>query len=144
MKTNRIGFFHILLVIGLLVVGSFAYKQYEKGQDRKAVEASLLKLNEAFVDWLDVAKVAMSAPRVALAGPVGKLGEIKKSTSQIDAPFCAEQAKAVLVFAMSDQIEAFLHFMQQEEAMLMEKSAKARARFDEFSKLRDDCKSEWL
>jgi hypothetical protein len=144
MAKKRIGFFHILLAICLLVVGFFGYKQYEKGQNRKSVETSLVRLNDAFIDWLDVARVASSAPRVALAGPVGKLGEIKKSTSQIEAPFCAERVKAALVASMADQIDGFLYFMRQEEAMLLEKAAKARAGFDAFSKMRDDCKKEWL
>ncbi len=71
---------------------------------------------DAIVDeWDDALQIANSTARMSLAGPLGELQEINRSTKQVDVPECASLSHGSLLSYQEKTIEGFLSFMAQAE-----------------------------
>lgn len=85
-----------------------ASKQKDKAEFDKAVE----RLNDIVRRWKDAYSLANSTARIALAGPVARLQEIRRETENTLVPECLEKAKGELLVGMNETNDAFIFFMQ--------------------------------
>lgn len=145
------GLFHIILIIIIVATGGVSWKAYQKQQaeaeikanldrERAEIKKSINELNAIFEKWGDADKLATSAPRVALAGPVARLQEIKRETAAMNIAPCLLDAKTALVEGMSLRIDAYVSFMQQRN--LADDLISSIGKFRDFEQLMRVCKEK--
>jgi len=150
-KQRGFGLFHIILIIIIVAIGSVSWKTYQKRQIEAEIKASLEKeradikisvtdLKAIFEKWGDADKLASSSPRVALAGPVARLQEIKRETGAMNIAPCLKDAKTALVEGMSLRIDAYVSFMQQRN--LADEMIASIGKFHEFEQIMLACKDK--
>jgi len=107
-----------LLVIVLAIGGAVWWKLNERWQreaaviaERAAVAAQMREQQRLLVRWDDARKVANSAPRVALSGPVTQLQEVKRAVERQAASGCLARPTRELLSAMGMVIDGFVVFM---------------------------------
>jgi len=84
--------------------------------EEKCSREEYLDLIEPYYEqWADVAKLAASTPRIALAPSIERLQEIRREVAALDVPECAEFTHESLVEFMSAQIDGFLAFLGDDE-----------------------------
>lgn len=71
-------------------------------------------INGRASEWDDANTLANSTGRIALAGPVGQLQQIRRSTDALSVPWCAESSKRLLLKGMDHTINGYLCFMRDE------------------------------
>jgi Tfp pilus assembly protein PilE len=150
-RQRGFGLFHIILIILIVAIGSVSWKTYQKTQaeaeikarlekERNEIKKSISDLETTFEKWSDADKIASSAPRVALAGPVARLQEIKRETAAMNFAPCLANAKTALVEGMSLRIDAYVSFMQQRN--LADDMIASIGKFREFEQLMLVCKEK--
>lgn len=101
-------------------------------QKRRASEPDLDNLLKAVEKWEESAKLARSTARIALAGPVAKLQEIKASAKDMAVSDCYKPARAALVGWMDLGIDELIEFMSKNEIAAMLKQVQAISAEREF------------
>lgn len=61
--------------------------------------------------WIDAEKLALSAPRVALAGPIATMQALARDAESVQVPSCMAEAKAALGSITSKSATALLSFL---------------------------------
>jgi len=102
----------VLLCAILTASGRVYYFNGPCGVNR--VKDAGLALAGQFGAYQGAHDIAVSAARIALAGPAGELQKIYLETEKIEVPGCMEHAKSELVAMMDSDIEVFLVFMSEE------------------------------
>ena len=112
----------INLLVGLvaalcivLVAGGVGWHYFYGPCGVNRVKESGLALADQFDAYHDAYDIAASTSRIALAGPVLQLQQVKRDTELIAVPACMEGAKNELVLTIDTSIEAFLAFMSQDD-----------------------------
>ena len=77
----------------------------------KRVEASVVQLRSQADKWGDAVQLVSRTPRIALAGPVGRLQDIRRETREMVMAPCADHARNLLVRSMDHTIDAVMAFM---------------------------------
>jgi hypothetical protein len=80
------------------------------------VKTAGLALADQFDAYKAAYDVAASTSRIALAGPVMQLQQVKRDTQLLAVPPCMEGAKNELILVVDNSIQAFLEFMSQNDA----------------------------
>lgn len=105
-----------LLVLLIVFAGAVGYKLKAKAdaeKERAAITSAVVALQAYGPKWSDAFAIANSTGRIALAGPVAKLQEIRRAVADADAPLCLQANKRYLAAAMQEVIDGFLQFMAQ-------------------------------
>lgn len=79
---------------------------------RGPAEAS--QLVDLYKRWIDAEKLAGSTARVALAGPVGALQELRRQAEAVQAPSCLTDTHKSLVKLLGASVDSYLSFMRQD------------------------------
>lgn len=146
-KQRGFGLFHIIIIVAIVFVGGLGWRAHQKAelaaahaQEKAEIEKSFGEMRALFGRWADAEKLASSAPRVALAGPVASLQEIKRQVAALTVAPCLVEAKQALETGMSYRVDAYIAFMQQSSISAdMEVST---GQFEKFSKLALACKEK--
>lgn len=135
-KRNEKGFsFYLFFLVIVVVIGSVVWwKNNEKNQRqeqaraaklleeqarqfrKKEFEKAVSSLGGVYARFEDTFKLANHTSRIALAGPVGRLQEIKREAASLTVPSCLAEAKKKMMLGMDEIIGAFIQFMKNEEA----------------------------
>lgn len=65
--------------------------------------------------WIDLDTLARSTGRIALSGPVGKMQDLLREAKAVHVADCAQDAKKALVSLISDDTDAMIDFMGQND-----------------------------
>ena len=90
----------------------FEKKMLVEQQNKRAFEKAINTLMALYSKWQDAEKIANVTARIALAGPVGDLQQIKRDADALEVPECMAQTKNKLTRAMGFKINNFLFFME--------------------------------
>lgn len=133
----------LLLVIVVAIGGGVLWKLNTKWQREAAIEAErtaillqILQQSRLLGRWVDALSLAESTPRVALAGPVSKLQELKREAEKQTVSGCLVEPTANLTAAMDLMIDGFLIFMRDAsgaERRMAEKSELAKDKLAQYS-----------
>lgn len=98
------------------------------------------QLQDVVLRWNDAVMLADSTPRMALAGPLAELQEVRREALAIDVPDCAAPAHDELILFMEGIIDGFLSFLGDDaDAIVTRKFDDAfdhfRAFLDEMEKI---------
>lgn len=118
-KQRGLGIVPIILILAAVIAAAAGYRSWSKSEEKKAEIAAYEKERTALrnqVDkWQDAMKLAGSTSRIALAGPVKSMQDIRRETSTIKVSKCLTPAMETLSSGMDHQINGFLQFMQGSE-----------------------------
>ena len=130
----------ILVLIAVTLVGGWQFKAYKVRQriaaeqaqaaaeqqareeaarkaerERVARETAAMKELDALLSrWNDASKIAGATSRIALAGPVSNLQNLKREAENLAMPECLDGGGASLVKSMDNTVQAYLVFMRNE------------------------------
>ena len=76
--------------------------------------AATKQLNDIRTQFDDAYAIAESTSRIALAGPVATMQEIRRATDKLETPKCMENAKTLTVNGMDAMINGFIAFMAEQ------------------------------
>lgn len=114
----------------------------EHDRERKDVTTSLLALEVAEKKWIAGVKLAESTARIALAGPVKSLQDMRATMDEMPVPTCLQSAKVELLSGMDAQLKAFLSFMADRSghtAYLVLMNGQAQEHFQTYIKEKNSC-----
>lgn len=174
---KQVGVAKVLIVILLVIVATAGLGIYKAGAPKRAQEAKLkaeqaeeqrlssideatcsrvafdaadAKLKELMVRFQDASELAKSSSRIALAGPVASLQQIKRDLPAVVVPKCMENVKKNIVAAMEHHIQLFLSFMQSDErssahyaTLYAEHMAMAASEVNYIRKCAPRCREKW-
>jgi hypothetical protein len=86
--------------------------------------------DELIERWDDANAIASSTSRIALAGPLATLQEIRRDASALTPPNCARELHNAMINYMQLTIDAYLSFLANDSEATM--SAKVEAALDAF------------
>jgi len=104
----------IFLIAGLCILvigGGVGWHYYYGPCGVRPVTAAAKQLNDFRTQFDDAYAVAQATSRIALAGPVANMQEIRRATQQLKMPGCMQKAKTLLVNGMDAAVNAFISFM---------------------------------
>lgn len=152
MKTQRTRGISTVAIIGLVLVLAIFYTgwtAYQKKQSREAhaaaVAASIASMDKARAQWLDTMRLAVSTPRIGLAGPVGSLQTQRQNVQELPVPWCLAPNKEHLLSGMNEALEGMLAFMRNDmgkfelEDFTAQKAQAMAANFAEYDKKPTPC-----
>ncbi len=132
----------LLLVIAVAMGGAVWWKLNKKWQQEAAIEAERTAVLLQILDqvrvgerWLAALSLAESTPRVALAGPVGKLQELRQEVAKQKVTGSLIDPTGDLLASMDLIIDGFLTFMRNEpgaKSQMLDKSELANDRLAKY------------
>lgn len=96
-----------MIVLLFLLAGCSAYCP---SNEVKTASAKMMGITEKYIDAF---ALASSTSRIALAGSIESMQEIKREANAVEVPQCLEEAKYWQIQAMEADINAFMLFMAQ-------------------------------
>ncbi len=105
----------ILLLCIMFAVSGVGWHYYYGPCGINRVKTAGLALADQFDAYQDAYDVAASTSRIALAGPILQLQQVKRDTQLTPVPPCMEGAKYELVQTIDNGISAFLAFSSQDD-----------------------------
>jgi len=97
-------------VITIVLVGGGWYWMYGPCGVRPVAEGRE-RLRSLADRWSDAVQVASATPMIALAGPLGRLQDLRRETKELRVPGCTEHARNLLAKNMEITLEALLAVM---------------------------------
>jgi len=120
-----------LLVIGLYLGSVFAPGGYFYAQTATAdwnanglcgverVDHYTASVDPLLEKYKDAFNVALSAPKIALTGPIAELQKLRREIEALNVPTCAQQAHKYLLASLQKNEEAFMNFQSGKDQALI-------------------------
>jgi hypothetical protein len=118
------------IVLAALLMGGYAGMTWKAQRDaRVEAETARAALAEIHRQWVDAYQLAMSTPRVGLAGPVASLQALARRAEEVSVPACLEGPKSDLVAGARGAERVMRMFMSQvEDGALIDPRLQAQAK----------------
>jgi hypothetical protein len=105
------------IVLGLLVVGGGWWVATNRPCGSRGLRASLRVYRKTERAWDDALAITGSTPRIALAGPVASLQQVRdRARDEDDLGECFAEVKSQELQEMDSTIKTFLAFMRQDDS----------------------------
>lgn len=139
----------LMLVIALALGAAVFWKLNSKWQREAAIEAEHTAILLQIADqvrllgrWGDAMALAGSTPRVALAGPVAKLQELRTEAKKQTVSGCLVAPTSEMIGAMDVVIDGFLDFMGNSpgaDSRVASRGAEVEAKLAKYRAALKDC-----
>lgn len=132
----------VLTIVALLAAvgagGYFGWKQYKANK----IGQQLDQIQALASEWESALQLAASAPRIALAGPVQRMQDVRAKVRSGQFTHCAADVRFAFTTHMDPTIDGFLKFMMNEEIEASEKFDQGKAALAGFKSQVAACKNE--
>lgn len=123
-----------IIVLAAVLMAAYAGMTWKAQRDAR-VEAATARaaLAEIHRQWVDAYQLALSTPRVGLAGPVGALQALARRAEEVPVPACLEGPKNDLVAGTRGGERVMRMFMSQvDEGAIIDPRLQAQARVESY------------